>query len=244
VEPNGRNINDGCGTTDAGALIAKVAEMRADIGIGLDGDADRVVIVDEKGRIVDGDQIMAVIAESWLRRGRLAAGGVVATVMSNLGLERYLKELGLALARTPVGDRYVVEHMRRHGYNVGGEQSGHIVLSDFTTTGDGLVAALQVLSVVVGTGRPVSEVCTRFEAVPQHLVSVRYLNGAPLEHGIVKSAIDLGKARLGAAGRLLVRPSGTEPVIRVMAEGDDAALVRQVVADIAEAVRRCQTQRV
>ena len=152
VEPNGRNINEECGTTDPEALFAKVREMRADIGIALDGDADRVVIVDEKGRIVDGDQIMAVIAESWHRRGRLAAGGVVATVMSNLGLERYLKELGLALARTPVGDRYVVEHMRRHGYNVGGEQSGHIVLSDFTTTGDGLVAALQVLSVVVGTG--------------------------------------------------------------------------------------------
>jgi len=237
VEPNGRNINDGCGTTDPQALTAKVREMRADIGIGLDGDADRVVIVDEKGRIVDGDQIMAVIAESWHRRGKLAAGGVVATVMSNLGLERYLKELGLALARTPVGDRYVVEHMRKHGYNVGGEQSGHIVLSDFTTTGDGLVAALQVLSVVVGTGRPVSEVCTRFEAVPQLLENVRYVNGAPMEHAMVKSAIDLGKARLGDAGRLVVRPSGTEPVIRVMAEGDDAALVRQVVSDIAEAVR-------
>jgi phosphoglucosamine mutase len=237
VEPNGRNINDGCGTTDPEALTAKVREMRADIGIGLDGDADRVVIIDEKGRIVDGDQIMAVIAESWHRRGRLAAGGVVATVMSNLGLERHLKGLGLALARTPVGDRYVVEHMRRHGYNVGGEQSGHIVLSDFTTTGDGLVAALQVLSVVVGTGRPVSEVCTRFEAVPQHLESVRYANGAPLEHAMVKSAIDLGRSRLGDGGRILVRPSGTEPVIRVMAEGDDAALVRQVVSEIAEAVR-------
>jgi len=238
VEPNGRNINDECGTTDPEALCAKVREMRADIGIALDGDADRVVIVDEKGRVVDGDQIMAVIAESWHRRGRLAAGGVVATVMSNLGLERYLKELGLALQRTPVGDRYVVEHMRRHGYNVGGEQSGHIVLSDFTTTGDGLVAALQVLSVVVGTGRPVSEVCKRFEPVPQLLENVRYLNGAPLEHDMVRSAIDLAKARLGEGGRLVVRPSGTEPVIRVMAEGDDAALVHEVVSDIAEAVRR------
>ena len=212
--------------------------MRADIGIGLDGDADRVVIVDEKGRIVDGDQIMAVIAESWHRRGQLAGGGVVATVMSNLGLERYFKDLGLTLARTPVGDRYVVEHMRKHGFNVGGEQSGHIVLSDFTTTGDGLVTALQVLSVVVGTGRPVSEVCKRFETVPQLLQNVRYANGSPLEHDAVKSAIDLGKERLGQSGRLVIRPSGTEPVIRVMAEGDDERLVHQVVGDIVEAVRK------
>ena len=169
VEPNGHNINYKCGSTAPEALCDKVREIRADIGIALDGDADRVVIVDEKGNIVDGDQIMAVIAESWHRRGKLAAGGVVATVMSNLGLERYLKDMGLALVRTPVGDRYVVEHMRKHGYNVGGEQSGHIVLSDFTTTGDGLVTALQVLSVVVGTGKPVSEVCKRFEPLPQIL---------------------------------------------------------------------------
>jgi phosphoglucosamine mutase len=238
VEPNGLNINEKCGSTDPEALCAKVREMRADIGIGLDGDADRVVIVDEKGRIVDGDQIMAVIAESWHRRGLLAGGGVVATVMSNLGLERYFNELGLALARTAVGDRYVVEHMRKHGYNVGGEQSGHIVLSDFTTTGDGLVTALQVLSVVVGTGRPVSEVCTRFETVPQLLQNVRYANGSPLEHDMVKSAIELGKDRLGQGGRLVIRPSGTEPVIRVMAEGDDERLVQQVVGDIVEAVRK------
>jgi phosphoglucosamine mutase len=237
VQPDGLNINLKCGTTAPDALCAKVREMRADIGIGLDGDADRVVIVDEKGRIVDGDQIMAVIAESWQRHGRLTAGGVVATVMSNLGLERYLTGLGLKMERTPVGDRYVVEHMRKHGFNVGGEQSGHIVLSDFTTTGDGLVTALQVLAVVVGTGQPVSEVCKRFEAVPQLLQNVRYANGAPLEHAGVKSAIDSGKARLGGSGRLLVRPSGTEPVIRVMAEGDDEVLVRQVVGDIAEAVR-------
>ena len=163
VEPNGLNINDKCGSTSPEALCDKVREMRADIGIALDGDADRVVIVDEKGHIVDGDQIMAVIAESWHRRGQLPGGGVVATVMSNLGLERYLTVLGLQLERTPVGDRYVVEHMRKHGYNVGGEQSGHIVLSDFTTTGDGLVTALQVLSVVVASGKPVSEVCKRFE---------------------------------------------------------------------------------
>jgi phosphoglucosamine mutase len=237
VDPNGLNINLNCGTTSPGALCAKVREMRADVGIGLDGDADRVVVVDEKGEIVDGDQIMAVIAESWHRNGKLAAGGVVATVMSNLGLERYLAGLGLKLERTPVGDRYVVDHMRKHGHNVGGEQSGHIVLGDYTTTGDGLVAALQVLAVVIGTGQPVSEVCKRFEAVPQLMQNVRYANGSPLEHAGVKSAIDTGRARLGEGGRLLVRPSGTEPVIRVMAEGDDEGLVRQVVGDIAEAVR-------
>ena len=206
VEPNGRNINDKCGSTDPEALCAKVREMRADIGIALDGDADRVVIVDEKGRIVDGDQIMAVIAESWHRRGKLAAGGVVATVMSNLGLERYFKELGLALVRTPVGDRYVVEHMRKHGYNVGGEQSGHIVLSDFTTTGDGLVAALQVLSVVVGTGRPVSEVCQRFDTVPQLLQNVRYANGAPLEHDARQERHRCGQGAARQNGRLAHPP--------------------------------------
>ena len=238
VEPNGHNINLKCGSTSPEALCDKVREMRADIGIALDGDADRVVIVDEKGHIVDGDQILAVIAESWHRRGKLTAGGVVATVMSNLGLERYLKEIGLAMVRTPVGDRYVVEHMRKHGYNVGGEQSGHIVLSDFTTTGDGLVSALQVLSVVVGTGKPVSEVCKRFDRLPQILQNVPYANGAPLEQDLVKQAIDRGKARLGLSGRLVIRPSGTEPVIRVMAEGDDERLVHQVVGDIAEAVRK------
>jgi phosphoglucosamine mutase len=238
VEPNGHNINLKCGSTSPEALCAKVRELRADIGVALDGDADRVVIVDEKGRIVDGDQIMGVIAESWHRRGKLTAGGVVATVMSNLGLERYLKELGLAMVRTPVGDRYVVEHMRKHGYNVGGEQSGHIVLSDFTTTGDGLITALQLLSVVVSTGKPVSEVCKRFDPLPQILENVRYANGSPLEQQGVKEAIDVGKARLGQSGRLVIRPSGTEPVIRVMAEGDDERLVHQVVGEIAAAVRK------
>jgi phosphoglucosamine mutase len=238
VEPNGHNINLECGSTAPEALCAKVREMRADIGIALDGDADRVVIVDEKGSIVGGDQILGVIAESWHRRGKLAAGGVVATVMSNLGLERYLKDLGLAMVRTPVGDRYVVEHMRKHGYNVGGEQSGHIVLSDFTTTGDGLVTALQVLSVVVGTGKPVSEVCKRFEPLPQILENVRYANGSPLEQDAVRQAIDVGLKRLGSQGRLVIRPSGTEPVIRVMAEGDDERLVHQVVGEIVEAVRK------
>ncbi len=238
VEPNGRNINLKCGSTAPEALCEKVREIRADIGIALDGDADRVVIVDEKGAIVDGDQIMAVIAESWHRRGKLAAGGVVATVMSNLGLERYLKDIGLTLARTAVGDRYVVDHMRKHGYNVGGEQSGHIVLSDFGTTGDGLVSALQLLSVAVSTGKPVSEVCRRFEPLPQILKNVRYKQGKPLEADAVKKAIEAGKQKLGTAGRVLIRPSGTEPVIRVMAEGDDEGLVNQVVGDICEAVTR------
>jgi phosphoglucosamine mutase len=237
VEPNGRNINDHCGSTDPEALIAKVREVRADIGIALDGDADRVVIVNEKGEMVDGDQIMAVIAEDWHARGKLTAGGVVATVMSNLGLERYLKGIGLNLVRTPVGDRYVVDQMRKHGYNVGGEQSGHIVMSDFVTTGDGLVTALQILAVVVSTGKTVSQVTNRFEALPQILKNVRYANGSPLEDSRVVRAIDAGKAKLGEAGRLVIRPSGTEPVIRVMAEGDDERLVSTVVGDIVAAVR-------
>src|SRR5204862_4192450 len=233
VEPNGHNINLKCGSTSPEVLCDKVREMRADIGVALDGDADRVVIVDEKGRIVDGDQIMAVIAESWHRRGKLTAGGVVATVMSNLGLERYFKDMGLALVRTPVGDRYVVEHMRKHGYNVGGEQSGHIVLSDFTTTGDGLVSALQVLAVVVGTGKPVSEVCKRFEPLPQILQNVPYVNGAPLEQDLVKQAIDRGKAQLGASGRLVIRPLRTEHVRPVMAEGNHERVVHPVAGAIA-----------
>ena len=237
VDPNGRNINHKCGSTAPEALIEKVRELRADIGIALDGDADRVVIVDEKGQLVDGDQLMAVIADAWAKSGRLAGGGIVATVMSNLGLERYLTGLGLSLTRTPVGDRYVVEHMRRHGFNVGGEQSGHIVLSDFTTTGDGLIAALQILAAVVTSGRPVSEVCRRFEPLPQVLKNVRYANGMPLDNEHVQQAIAEAKSRLGAAGRLVIRPSGTEPVIRVMAEGDDEKLVSAVVSDIADAVR-------
>ena len=237
VEPNGRNINYKCGSTAPEALIEKVKELRADIGIALDGDADRVVIIDEKGQIVDGDQLMAVIAESWHRSGKLAGGGIVATVMSNLGLERYLKGIGLSLARTPVGDRYVTEHMRKHGYNVGGEQSGHIVLSDFTTTGDGLVSALQVLACVITTGKPVSEVCSRFERLPQILQNVRYGSGKPLEDSRVVKAIESAKVKLGDRGRLVIRPSGTEPVIRVMAEGDDEGMVSSVVGDIVDAVR-------
>jgi len=242
IDPDGCNINENCGSTYMTALIEKVLEVRADIGIALDGDADRVVIVDEKGKIVDGDQLMAVIAESWNRREKLTAGGIVATVMSNLGLERYLEGHGLSLVRTPVGDRYVVEHMRKHGFNVGGEQSGHIVLSDFITTGDGLVSALQILAVVINEARPVSEVCRRFEPLPQILKNVRYENGKPLEDKKVRKAIKDAKGQLGSAGRLVIRPSGTEPVIRVMAEGDDQQLVTQVVSEVCDAVRIAAAQ--
>jgi phosphoglucosamine mutase len=210
--------------------------MRADIGIALDGDADRVLIVDERGRIVDGDQLLAVIAESWQADGRLAKPSVVATVMSNLGLERYLGNLGIALVRTPVGDRYVLEQMLTQGYNLGGEPSGHIILSDYTTTGDGFVAALQVLAVVQRHGRPVSEVCHRFEALPQILKNVRYRAGKPLDDVEVKSAISAGEKRLNGHGRLLVRSSGTEPVIRVMGEGDDRIMVEEIVDTIVSAL--------
>lgn len=237
VDPNGFNINKDCGSTAPAALCRKVREVRADIGIALDGDADRVLITDEKGHVVDGDQLMAVIAQSWQQRGRLAGGGVVATVMSNLGLERYLEGIGLSLVRTPVGDRYVVEHMRKHGFNVGGEQSGHIVLSDYATTGDGLVTALQILGVVATSGKPVSEVCKQFEPLPQILKNVRFKKGAPLDDQKVIKVIDEGKTRLGRAGRLVIRPSGTEPVIRVMAEGDDEKLVGKVVSDIVDALK-------
>ncbi len=197
VDPNGVNINKDCGSTAPEDLVRKVNEVRADIGIALDGDADRVVIVDEKGRTIDGDQLMAVIAEFWLKGGRLAGGGIVATVMSNLGLQRYLRDLGLELVRTPVGDRYVIEHMRQYGYNVGGEQSGHIVLSDFATTGDGLVAALQILAVAAQCGKPVSEICNRFAPLPQILQNVRYKKGQPLDNAGVQKVIDNGKSKLG-----------------------------------------------
>ncbi|WP_346911643.1 phosphoglucosamine mutase [uncultured Roseibium sp.] len=238
VSPDGFNINKDCGSTSTDALIRKVHEVRADIGIALDGDADRVIIVDENGQVVDGDQLMAVVAQSWKANNRLTAPGIVATVMSNLGLERYLQSLDLGLIRTKVGDRYVVERMRADGYNVGGEQSGHIVLSDFATTGDGLIAALQIMACVKDQNRSVSEVCRRFEPVPQFLKNVRYQGGAPLEQEDVKSAIRDGEGRLGKNGRLVIRASGTEPVIRVMAEGDDADLVNQVVNDIADSVAR------
>lgn len=211
-------------------------ETRADIGIALDGDADRLIIVDERGEIVDGDQLMAVIAESWADEEKLRGGGIVATVMSNLGLERFLNGKGLDLARTKVGDRYVVEHMRNHDFNIGGEQSGHIVLSDFGTTGDGLVAALQVLAHVKRLGRPVSEVCRRFEPVPQLLKNVRFSGGKPLEDKVVKQAIADAEAELAGRGRLVIRPSGTEPLIRVMAEGDDRGQVERVVDGLVDVI--------
>jgi len=237
-EPNGININDGCGSTHPEAMCAKVRELRADIGIALDGDADRVIIADDRGHVVDGDQLMALIATSWAKRGELRGGGLVATVMSNLGLERYLAGQKLTLARTKVGDRYVVEHMRTHGYNVGGEQSGHIVLSDFSTTGDGLLAALQVLAEVKRQGRPVSEVCNLFTPLPQVLKNVKFKQGAPLQDKHVCAAIADAEARLGNSGRLLIRPSGTEPVIRVMAEGDDESLVVTIVDELCGAIAK------
>ena len=238
VEPDGMNINREVGSTAPEALQAKVRELRADIGIALDGDADRVIIVDEKGQLVDGDQLMAAIARSWHEDERLSKPGIVATVMSNLGLERYLAGLGLETIRTAVGDRYVLEHMRAHGYNLGGEQSGHIIMSDYTTTGDGLVAALQLLGVVKRSDKPVSEVCHSFEPLPQILRNVRYAGGDPLGDAQVTGAIEAARKSLNGNGRLVIRPSGTEPVIRVMGEGDDADLVQKIVDDIVAAVTR------
>jgi phosphoglucosamine mutase len=238
VDPDGFNINKECGSTAPETLVAKVKELRADIGIALDGDADRVLIVDERGHLVDGDQLMGVVATSWQEDKLLAQPGLVATIMSNLGLERYLNGRGLLLARTAVGDRYVLEYMREHGYNLGGEQSGHIIMSDFTTTGDGLVAALQLLAVVKRTEKPVSEVCHCFEPLPQILKNVRYKIGEPLAEENVVTAIESGRGKLGNQGRLVIRPSGTESVIRVMGEGDDRDLVERVVDDIVEALMK------
>jgi phosphoglucosamine mutase len=238
TEPDGFNINKDCGSTSPDALRRKVVEMRADVGVALDGDADRLIVADERGRIVDGDQLLAVIAESWKEDERLAKPGIVGTVMSNLGLERHLQQQGIELIRTPVGDRYVLEHMREHGYNVGGEPSGHIILSDYATTGDGFVAALQVLAVVKKSNKPVSEVCHRFDPLPQVMKNVRYSNGKPLEHADVVSAIAKAQKRLGPQGRLIIRPSGTEPVIRVMGEGDDKFLIEEVVDGIVDALNR------
>jgi len=236
VEPDGFNINKDCGSTNLAAVCDKVREVRADIGIALDGDADRVLIVDERGHVIDGDQLMAVIAESFMEDGRLQNPGVVSTVMANLGLERHLAGLGLELLRTPVGDRYVLERMRADGYNIGGEPSGHIILSDYTTTGDGFIAALQVLSVIKRRGKRVSEVCHRFEPLPQVMKNVRYKNGKPLQNAAVMSAIASAEKKLGQGGRLIVRPSGTEPVIRVMGEGDDKILVEAAVDDVVDAL--------
>ena len=238
VSPNGTNINERTGSTDPAALRAKVLETRADIGIALDGDADRLIVVDERGNVVDGDQLMALVGASWHRRGLLRGGGVVATVMSNLGLERFLGGQGLTLHRTAVGDRYVVEAMRAHGFNVGGEQSGHIVMTDYATTGDGLVAALQVLAALVTEGQPASSLLRQFEPLPQLLKNVRFASGQPLEDAAVKQVIAAAETRLAGTGRVLIRKSGTEPLIRVMAEGEDPVLVHEVVDEICQSVRR------
>ncbi len=236
VEPNGMNANFECGSTAPEAMCKKVREVRADFGIALDGDADRVVMADEHGRIIDGDQILALIARSWSKSGALKGGGIVGTVMSNAGLDRYLSAQHLKLARAQVGDRYVIEEMKKGGYNVGGEQSGHIVLSDFCTTGDGLIAALQVLAVIAQEDKPASKAAHLFEPLPQVLQNVRFRKGAPLEDAHVKSTIEASTARLNGSGRILVRKSGTEPVIRVMAEGDDEQLIHAIVHDIAAAI--------
>jgi len=237
VEPNGFNINDGCGSTDTALMQQRVIEEGADLGIALDGDADRVLMADEKGQLIDGDQLMGLMAAEWQRRGQLKGGGLVTTVMSNLGLERHIKAQGLNFIRTQVGDRYVVEHMRDHGFNVGGEQSGHIVLTDHGPTGDGLVSALQVLNAIVNSDAPASEVCQIFEPTPQILENVSFKGGTPLEDKQVKAAIAEGEQRVLGTGRLLIRPSGTEPLIRVMGECDDASLLREVIDQIVTAVK-------
>ena len=236
VQPDGFNINEGCGSTDTDLMCRTVVETGADLGIALDGDADRVLVADEKGTLLDGDQLMALIADSWRRAGRLRGGGVVGTVMSNLGLELFLRKIGLSLIRTQVGDRYVVEHMRAHDFNVGGEQSGHIILHDYNSTGDGLIAALEVLSTIVRAEKPASEVGRIFQPLPQLLRNVRFSGQPPLETEPVKNAVKAGEERLGKSGRLLIRKSGTEPVIRVMAEGEDESLIAEVVDEICHAV--------
>jgi phosphoglucosamine mutase len=236
VAPNGLNINDGCGSTRPQALQQKVIDEGADIGLALDGDADRLIVVDEKGRLVDGDQMMALIALDYRRRDQLR-GDLVATVMSNLGLERRLSEVGIGMVRAQVGDRYVLEEMRSRGSNVGGEQSGHIILADHSTTGDGLIAGLQVLAALVDGGKPASQLLRQFEPVPQLLKNVRFNGGAPLDDESVKKSIAAAERALEGRGRLLVRKSGTEPLIRVMAEGDDPALVERLVDDICGAVQ-------
>jgi phosphoglucosamine mutase len=237
VTPNGKNINDGVGSTAPETLCETVVASGAHIGVALDGDADRLIVVDETGRVIDGDQLMALIAGGWARQGRLAGGGLVTTVMSNLGLERHLAAQGLGMVRTAVGDRYVLEKMRASGYNVGGEQSGHIILSDYATTGDGLVAALQVLAELVRAGAPASEVLHRFDPLPQLLKNIRFKGGKPLDDARVKDVIAGAEAELDGKGRLVIRASGTEPVIRVMAEGDDRDQVEAVVDRVCEAVR-------
>jgi len=236
VAPDGLNINRDSGTMSTQAMQRAVVEHKADLGVALDGDADRLLVADESGKLLDGDQLMALIAQTWHRAGRLDGAGVVATVMSNLGLERHLAGQGITLHRTAVGDRYVVEAMRKIGSNLGGEQSGHIILGDTSTTGDGLMAGLQVLAALVETSAPASTVCNIFKPVPQLLKNVRFAGGAPLEAPAVKKAISAGERKLGKAGRLSVRKSGTEPLIRIMAQGEDQSLVAAIVDEIARAV--------
>ncbi|MFG6079257.1 phosphoglucosamine mutase [Paracoccus litorisediminis] len=239
VTPNGHNINDGVGSTHPEACARAVLEHGADLGISLDGDADRVMIIDEKGQVADGDQIMALLAGRWAEQGRLRGGALVATVMSNLGLERFLQGRGLRLERTAVGDRYVVERMRAEGFNLGGEQSGHIVMTDYATTGDGLIAGLQFLAALSDSGRKASELVAQFDPVPQMLKNVRYAAGAdPLSTEAVKAEIARAEARLNGSGRVLIRKSGTEPLIRVMAEAEDEIALREVVEGIVAAVER------
>jgi phosphoglucosamine mutase len=235
--PDGFNINNECGSTFPEAMQRKVRERRADFGIALDGDADRVVMADEEGRLIDGDQILGLIARSWAKAGKLRGGGVVGTVMSNAGLDKFLKTMDLKLGRAQVGDRYVIEKMLQGGFNVGGEQSGHIVLNDFSTTGDGLIAALQVLAVLAQDGTSASEASHVFEPMPQILENVYFKRGAPLSDARVVESIKSCEARLNGSGRLLVRKSGTEPVIRVMAEGEDEKLVRQIVSDLVAVIQ-------
>ena len=238
VSPDGFNINKDCGSTSTDLMRETVIMQGADLGIALDGDADRVIIADEQGNSVDGDQIMALVSEAWRRSARLLGGGIVSTVMSNLGLEKYLNSIGLSLVRTQVGDRHVVEHMRQNGFNVGGEQSGHIVLNDYNTTGDGLIAALEVLAVLVQSGKKASEVCRLFDPYPQLLRNVRFAGATPLDAKPVREAVKDGEARLGDTGRLLIRASGTEPLIRVMAEGEDENLIAEIVNNICVAVEQ------
>jgi len=238
VSPNGTNINEGCGSTAPLLCQETVLASGADIGIALDGDADRLIVVDEQGQIVDGDQIMALIAANWAEAGTLRGGGLVTTVMSNLGLERFLAARGIGMERTSVGDRYVLERMRSGGFNVGGEQSGHMILSDYATTGDGTVAALQVLAALVRSGKKASELLHQFDPVPQLLKNVRFSGGKPLEDTEVKRVIAQAESELAGSGRLVIRPSGTEPLIRVMAEGDREEQVRDVVERICTAVEK------
>ncbi len=238
INPDGFNINVRCGSTAPEAMCATVIEHGADLGIALDGDADRIVLADERGELIDGDQMLALLAQSWQRRGLLSGDGVIATTMSNLGLERYLADRGLRLYRTQVGDRYVVEHMRRTGHNLGGEQSGHIIMTDFATTGDGLLAGLQVLAVMCTQDRPLSSFGRVFTPLPQRLRNYRLNGGRPLEEASVQRCIEAAQLRLGGRGRLLVRPSGTEPLVRVMVEADDEVLLERVLSEVGDAIER------